>query len=42
MRQKGAVGGSVPNTLVGIEHLGMQVGFIGKLGCDEVARFFHL
>jgi len=33
-------GGSVPNTLVGIEHLGMQVGFIGKLGCDEVARFF--
>ncbi|MBI9035940.1 MAG: adenosine kinase [Bacteroidales bacterium] len=36
-----ASGGSAANTIHGIARLGMQTGFIGKVGNDEFGNFFH-
>ena len=33
-------GGSAANTIAGIAALGMPTGFIGKIGNDEMGRFF--
>jgi len=39
-RQK-ASGGSAANAIHGLAHLGVPVGFIGKVGEDELGRFFR-
>lgn len=41
MKQVRATGGSTSNTIHGIAHLGGAAGFIGKVGNDEVGRFFE-
>lgn len=33
-------GGSACNTILAIAHLGGEAGLIGKVGCDDTARFF--
>ena len=35
-----ASGGSAANTIHGLAHLGMETGFVGKVGDDELGRFF--
>ena len=40
LKVKRVRGGSVPNTLSGIRNLGLEVGFVGKIGRDETGRFF--
>lgn len=35
-----ASGGSSANTIHGLAHLGIETGFIGKVGNDEMGRFF--
>jgi sugar/nucleoside kinase (ribokinase family) len=34
-------GGSAANTIHGLAHLGMKTGFIGKIGKDDLGRFFE-
>src|SRR4030042_1042152 len=34
-------GGSAANTIHGLAHLGMKAGFIGKIGHDNLGRFFE-
>jgi sugar/nucleoside kinase (ribokinase family) len=34
-------GGSAANTIHGLAHLGMKTGFIGKIGHDNLGRFFE-
>ena len=34
-------GGSAANTIHGLAHLGMKAGFIGKIGLDNLGRFFE-
>lgn len=34
-------GGSVPNTIAGIQKLGIQTGFVGRVGTDAVGEFFE-
>jgi len=34
-------GGSAANTIHGLAHLGVETGFIGKVGSDETGDFFH-
>ena len=41
MKQVRATGGSTSNTIHGIAHLGGETGYIGKVGNDEVGRFFE-
>jgi len=36
-----ASGGSTANTIHGLAHLGIPVGFIGKVGEDDLGRFFR-
>ena len=36
-----ASGGSAANTIRGIAHLGLETGYIGKIGTDDFGRFFH-
>ena len=38
---KKAAGGSASNTVKGIARLGGQAGFIGKVGQDDIGRFFY-
>lgn len=38
---KKARGGSVPNTIAGIQQLGLQTGFVGRVGDDKVGDFFE-
>lgn len=38
---KKARGGSVPNTIAGIQQLGVQTGFVGRVGTDAVGDFFE-
>lgn len=40
-KAKKAAGGSASNTIKGITRLGGQAGFIGKVGRDEVGKFFY-
>jgi sugar/nucleoside kinase (ribokinase family) len=35
-----ASGGSAANTIHGLSHLGIKTSFIGKIGTDEMGRFF--
>mgnify|MGYP001572493849 CR=1 FL=1 len=35
-----ASGGSAANTIHGLSHLGVKTAFIGKIGTDEMGRFF--
>ncbi len=35
-----ASGGSAANTIHGLAHLGMETGFVGKVGDDELGMFF--
>ena len=35
-----ATGGSASNTSVALARLGCNVGFIGKVGCDEIGDFY--
>ena len=35
-----ASGGSAANTIHGLAHLGMETGFVGKVGDDELGKFF--
>jgi sugar/nucleoside kinase (ribokinase family) len=34
-------GGSASNTINAVARLGVEAGFIGKIGADEVGRFYH-
>jgi len=34
-------GGSASNTISGLSRLGTKAGFIGKIGKDDIGRFFH-
>ena len=36
-----ASGGSAANTIHGLAHLGIDTGFVGKVGNDEMGRFFR-
>ncbi len=36
-----ASGGSAANTIHGLAKLGIETGFIGKVGKDEFGEFFH-
>ncbi|PKP38927.1 MAG: adenosine kinase [Bacteroidetes bacterium HGW-Bacteroidetes-15] len=36
-----ASGGSAANTINGLANLGIETGFIGKVGNDELGQFFH-
>lgn len=36
-----ARGGSVPNTIAGIQQLGISTGFVGRVGTDAVGQFFE-
>ena len=36
-----ASGGSAANTIHGLSHLGIETGFIGKVGDDDLGRFFR-
>ena len=38
--KKMATGGSVANTIRGLSNLGLQTGFIGKIGHDDIGKFF--
>jgi sugar/nucleoside kinase (ribokinase family) len=40
MPKSKASGGSSANTIHGLAHLGIETGFIGKVGDDEMGRFF--
>jgi sugar/nucleoside kinase (ribokinase family) len=35
-----ASGGSAANTIHGLAHLGVETGFVGKVGDDDMGRFF--
>ncbi|MCL2167854.1 MAG: adenosine kinase [Lentimicrobiaceae bacterium] len=41
MKQKVASGGSTSNTIYGLAQLGVPVGYIGKIGKDEMGYFFQ-
>ncbi len=34
-------GGSAANTIIGLARLGVETGFLGKIGKDSFARYFH-
>jgi len=34
-------GGSAANTIHGLAHLGIKTGFVGKIGHDNLSRFFE-
>lgn len=40
LERKMATGGSVANTIRGLANLGVSTGFIGKIGNDEIGKFF--
>lgn len=40
MSKTKASGGSAANTIHGLAHLGIETGFIGKVGNDDMGRFF--
>ena len=40
MSKTRASGGSAANTIHGLAHLGMETGFVGKVGNDELGKFF--
>lgn len=40
LNKKMATGGSAANTINGLSNLGIETAFIGKIGNDEVGRFF--
>ena len=40
LEKKMVTGGSVANTIRGLSNLGLQTGFIGKIGNDEIGKFF--
>lgn len=40
LEKKMATGGSVANTIRGLSNLGLQTGFIGKIGHDDIGKFF--
>lgn len=40
MTKSRASGGSAANTIHGLAHLGIKTGFIGKVGNDDMGRFF--
>jgi sugar/nucleoside kinase (ribokinase family) len=39
-QKRKASGGSAANTIHGLSHLGVKTSFIGKIGTDEMGRFF--
>ncbi len=39
-RKQKASGGSAANTIHGLAHLGVETGFVGKVGNDDLGRFF--
>ena len=36
-----ATGGSAGNTILAMARLGAEVGFVGKIGCDDLGRFYQ-
>jgi len=40
LRKSKASGGSAANTIHGLAHLGIQTGFVGTVGNDDMGRFF--
>ena len=40
LKQHSATGGSASNTTSALAQLGCPVGFIGKVGCDEIGTFY--
>ena len=41
LQRKQSSGGSAANTIHGLAHLGMETGFVGKIGKDNLGRFFE-
>ena len=41
LQKKQSSGGSAANTIHGLAHLGMETGFVGKIGKDNLGRFFE-
>jgi sugar/nucleoside kinase (ribokinase family) len=42
LKKQLASGGSAANTIHGISKLGIETGFIGKVGTDEMGQFFKI
>jgi sugar/nucleoside kinase (ribokinase family) len=40
LQRKQSSGGSAANTIHGLAHLGMETGFVGKIGKDNLGKFF--
>jgi len=41
LKRQQSSGGSAANTIHGLSHLGMKTGFVGKIGKDNLGRFFE-
>ena len=41
LKKKQSSGGSAANTIHGLAHLGAKTGFVGKIGKDNLGRFFE-
>jgi sugar/nucleoside kinase (ribokinase family) len=41
LEKKQSAGGSAANTIHGLAHLGVETGFVGKIGKDNLGRFFQ-
>jgi sugar/nucleoside kinase (ribokinase family) len=41
LQRKQSSGGSAANTIHGLAHLGMETGFVGKIGKDNLGKFFE-
>jgi len=41
LRRQQSSGGSAANTIHGLAHLGMETGFVGKIGKDNLGKFFE-
>jgi sugar/nucleoside kinase (ribokinase family) len=41
LQKKQSSGGSAANTIHGLAHLGLQTGFVGKIGKDDLGKFFE-
>ncbi len=41
LQKQQSSGGSAANTIHGLAHLGMETGFVGKIGKDNLGRFFE-
>jgi sugar/nucleoside kinase (ribokinase family) len=41
LKRQQSSGGSAANTIHGLAHLGMETGFVGKIGKDKLGKFFE-